>query len=154
MTDVSTSSVFELMPLPKNLLEGLPLCLLLVSLSITGLNPTDCRLSDLLKQTLCDSLQQLKFLLLWMSFDPRFVRFSWACFDKTSFSAIVQHWKGAINEIGIFMFYLNWNHTHTDNIFLDGFWCTCNFSFTISWFFFTSLTASCHWLFATWLVFM
>ena len=52
------------------------------------------------------------------------------------------------------MFFLNWYHTHTDNIFLDGCWCTCNFSSTISWFFFIALTASWHWFYALWLVSM
>ena len=127
MTDVSTFSAFELFSLPKNQLEGLPLYMSLVSLSILGLNPTDCRLSGLLKQI---------------------------CFGKTSLAAIIQHCQGAINKIGIFMFFLNWYHTHTDNIFLDGCWCTCNFSSTISWFFFIELTASWHWFYALWLVSM
>ena len=52
------------------------------------------------------------------------------------------------------MIFSNWHHTHTDDIFRDGCWCTCNFSCTISWLFFTTLTASCYWFFAFWLVCM
>ena len=50
------------------------------------------------------------------------------------------------------MFYLNWYHAHTDNIFLDGCWCTCSFSSTLSWFFFTALTGFCNWFLALWVV--
>ena len=103
---------------------------------------------------LCDSLPQLKFWLLRMSPDPWFVGFPWSFFGKISLAAIVQHCKGGINKMGIFMFYLNWHHTHTDNISLDGCWCTCNFSSTISWLVFTALTAFCHWFFTLWLVSM
>ena len=38
MTDVSTFSAFELLPFPRNQMEGLPLYMSLVSLSILSLN--------------------------------------------------------------------------------------------------------------------
>ena len=53
---ISSLATNELLLLPKNQLEGLLLYKSLVRLSNLGLNPTDYRLSDLLKQMFCDSL--------------------------------------------------------------------------------------------------